>query len=301
MKPANALLFGVALLLAGTVIAAPPTALAKGSQARANSQTYIDSTGEDPSAPDITTIVVSNDDAGLITFKLNISNRPTLTADMLVLLFLDTDQKATTGDTSTFGADYAIELDPGQVGLFKWNGTDYIAPPSQSSVTFTYDATGATIRVSAPDLGHVKAFNFVTVAFSGITTDSMGNPDFTNAHGDPAPDAGHGVFSYKVLTKFSLSVKAFTTGPKPAKAGKKFVASLAATESDTGGPVHAGTVACTATVGGKHLTAAAHRLANGIATCSWLLPRNAKGTLRGSVSLTVQGTTVVRPFSVTVG
>ena len=301
MKPANALLFGVAVLLAGTVIAAPPTALAKGSQARANSQTYIDSTGEDPSAPDITTIVVSNDDAGLITFKLNISNRPTLTADMLVLLFLDTDQKATTGDTSTFGADYAIELDPGQVGLFKWNGTDYIAPPSQSSVTFSYDATGATIRVSAPDLGHVKAFNFAAVAFSGLTTDSMGNPDFTNAHGDAAPDAGHGVFSYRVLTKFSLSVKAFTTGPKPAKAGKKFVASLAATESDTGGPVHAGTVACTATVGGKHLTAAAHRLANGIATCSWLLPRNAKGTLRGSVSLTVQGTTVVRPFSVTVG
>src|SRR6266853_2461136 len=230
MKPANALLFGVAVLLAGTVIAAPPTALAKGSQARANSQTYIDSTGEDPSAPDITTIVVSNDDAGLITFKLNISNRPTLTADMLVLLFLDTDQKATTGDTSTFGADYAIELDPGQVGLFKWNGTDYIAPPSQSSVTFTYDATGATIRVSAPDLGHVKAFNFAAVAFSGLTSDSMGNPDFTNAHGDAAPDAGHGVFSYRVLTKFSLSVKAFTTGPKPAKAGKKFVASLAATE-----------------------------------------------------------------------
>jgi hypothetical protein len=300
VRPANALWFGVALLLAGAATAVPTTALANGSQAKSNSQTYIDSTGEDPAAPDITTIVVSNDNAGLVTFKLNISNRPTLAADMLVLLFLDTDQKATTGDTATFGADYAIELDPGQVGLFKWNGSDYVGAASQASVTFTYDATGATIRASAADLGHVKAFNFAAVAFSGLTTDSMGIPDFTNAHSDPAPDQGHGVFSYKVLTKFSLSVKAFTTGPKPAKAGKRFVASLAATESDTGGPVHAGTVACTATVGGKHLTAAAHRVANGIATCSWLLPRNAKGTLRGSVSLTVQGTTVVRPFSVPV-
>src|SRR6266436_9349035 len=184
MRPRSALVLGVLLMLVATVVAVPTAAFATSATAKANSQTFTDSTGEDPNAPDITTIVVSNDDAGLITFKLNISNRPTLTADMLVLLFLDTDQKATTGDTSTFGADYAIELDPGQVGLFKWNGTDYIAPPSQSSVTFTYDATGATIRVSAPDLGHVKAFNFAAVAFSGLTTDSMGNPDFTNAHGD---------------------------------------------------------------------------------------------------------------------
>jgi hypothetical protein len=301
VRPANALWFGVALLLAGAVIAVPTTALAKGSQANGNSQTFTDSTGEDPAAPDITTIVVSNDDAGLITFKVNISNRPALTSDMLVLMFLNTDQKATTGDTSSFGADYAIQLAPGAVDLFKWNGSDYVGAPSQASVTFGYDATGATIHASAADLGHTRAFSFSAVAISGLTTDAMGNLDSTNAHSDPAPDLGHGVFSYKVLTKLSLSVKAFTTGPKPAKAGKKFVASLAATESDTGGPVHAGTVACTATVGGKHLTAAAHRVANGIATCSWLLPRNAKGTLRGSVSLTVQGTTVVRPFSVTVG
>jgi hypothetical protein len=261
------------------VIAVPTTALAKGSQAKANSQTFTDSTGEDPAGPDITSIVVSNDDAGLITFKVNISNRPTLAADMLVWLFLNTDQKATTGDTSSFGADYVLQLLPGEVDLFKWNGSDFVGAPSQTSVTFTYDATGATIRASAGDLGRTKAFSFFAVVFSGITTDAMGNPDFSNAHTDPAPDSGHGVFSYKVLTKLSLSVKAFTTGPKPAKAG---------------------TVACTATVGGKHLTAAAHRVANGIATCSWLLPRNAKGKLRGTISLTVQGATVVRPFSVAV-
>ena len=300
VKQANALLFGVALLLTGTVIAAPTTALAKGSQAKSNSQSFTDSTGEDPAAPDITTIVVSNDNTGLVTFKLNISNRPTLTSDMLVLLFLNTDQKVTTGEASSFGADYVLQLLPGAVDLFKWNGSDFVGAPSQTSVTFTYDATGATIRANAGDLGHTKALSFFAVAYSGITTDSMGNPDFSKARADPAPDAGHGVFSYKVLTNLSLSVKAFTTGPKPAKAGKKFVASLAATESDTGGPVHAGTVACIATVGGKHLTAAAHRVANGIATCSWLLPRNAKGILRGTVSLTVQGVTVVRPFSVTV-
>jgi hypothetical protein len=300
MRRGNALMLGVGLVLAATAVAIPSSALAKSARAKANSQTFTDSTGEDPAAPDITSVVVSNDDSGLITFKINISNRPALTADMLVLIYLDTDQKATTGDTQAFGADYAIELDPGQVNLAKWNGSTYGAPPSQSSLTYSYDATGATIHVSAAELGHTKGFNVGFDAVSGITTDASGNADFTNAHDDFAPDLGHGFFSYQVLTKLTLSVKAFTIGPKPAKAGKKFSASLGATESDTGGPVQAGTVACSATVGGKHLTATAHRVANGIATCSWLVPRNAKGTLKGTVTLTVRGTTVSRPFAVKV-
>jgi len=300
MRPACALKVGLVLLLAGSAVAMPTSALAKRSAARANSQTFTDSTGEDPAAPDITTVVVSNDDAGLITFKVNISNRPTLTTDMTVLMFLDTDQQATTGDSQASGAEYAIELDPGSVGLFKWNGSDYVAAPSQTSVTYSYDATGATIRASAADLGGTKGFNFFLAAFSGITTDAAGNADFTNAKVDAAPDAGHGVYTYQVLTKLTLNVEAFTTSPKPAKAGKKFVASLAATESDTKGPVQAGTVTCTATVGGKHPSATVHRVANGIATCSWVLPRSVKGTLRGTVSLTVKGTTVVRAFAVKV-
>ena len=300
MRPACALKVGLVLLLAGSAVAMPTSALAKRSAARANSQTFTDSTGEDPAAPDITTVVVSNDDAGLITFKVNISNRPTLTSDMTVLMFLDTDQQATSRDSQPSGAEYAIELDPGSVGLFKWNGSDYVAAPSQTSVTYSYDATGATIRASAADLGGTKGFNFFLAAFSGITTDAAGNADFTNAKVDAAPDAGHGVYTYQVLTKLTLNVEAFTTSPKPAKAGKKFVASLAATESDTKGPVQAGAVTCTATVGGKHPSATVHRVANGIATCSWVLPRSVKGTLRGTVSLTVKGTTVVRAFAVKV-
>lgn len=300
MRRGNTLMFGVALLLAGTVVAMPTTALAKSARAKANSQTFTDSTGEDPNAPDITSVVVSNDDSGMITFKININNRPALTADMVVLMYLDTDQKATTGDTSSLGAEYLIGLVPGEVDLAKWNGTDYGAAPSQSSLTYSYDTTGATIHVSAADLGGTKGFNVGFDAVSGVTTDSSGNADFSKAHDDFAPDLGHGFFSYQVLTTLTLSVKAFTIGPKPAKAGKKFSASLAANESDTGGPVQVGTVACSATVGGKHLTATAHRVANGIATCSWLVPRKAKGTLKGTVSLTVKGTTVSRPFSVKV-
>lgn len=286
------------VLLAGLIAVVPSAAFGRTAHAASNSQTYQDSTGEDPNAPDITTIVVSNDDSGLITFKINISNRPTMTPDMTVLLFLDTDQKPTTGDTSTLGADYAIELDAGSVGLFQWNGTDYVAAASQTSLTFAYDATGATIRVNASDLNKTKGFNFGALAISGISTDASGNPDFTNAHTDSAPDAGHGFWNYKVIQKLSLSVVAFTTGPKPAKAGKNFSAGLAATESDTNGPVATGAVTCSATVGTAHLATVGKTVKNGIAACVWHLPANARGkTVRGTVTLTVQGVSVKRSFS----
>ena len=91
------------------------------------------------------------------------------------------------------------ELDPGQVTLYKWNGTDFRAAPSQASVTFGYDASGATIRASARDLGNTKAFGFSVDAASGLVLDASGNPDFSNVHDDLAPDPGHGVFTFNVL------------------------------------------------------------------------------------------------------
>ncbi len=74
---------------------------------------------------------------------------------------MNTDQNASTGDATVGGADYVTELDAGAVGLFQWNGTTYVAAPSQASLTYAYDATGATIRVSAADLGKTKAIGFV--------------------------------------------------------------------------------------------------------------------------------------------
>src|SRR5258708_4080567 len=103
----------------------PTPAFGDSSRSADNSTTYNDSIGEDPAAPDITSIVVSNDDAGNITIQVNISNRPALTSDMLLVLFLDTDQNSSTGDPQTLGADYVIQLEPGAIGLFQWNGSDY--------------------------------------------------------------------------------------------------------------------------------------------------------------------------------
>lgn len=286
----------VAILALGALLVALPT-VALGASARqaSNSTTYTDSTGEDAAAPDITSVVVSNDDAGNITFTINISNRPALTADMFVLIFVDSDKNPATGSA---GADYVIELDPGAVGLLQWNGSDFVQAASQSTLTYSYLPTGPVIRISASDLGKTTGFNFDTVAASGVVIDATGNPDFTNVHVDRAPDPGHGVFAYQVLTKLVLSVTSFRTAPKPAKAGRPFAASLAADENDTGAPVGAGTVTCAATVNLARIPAVTHVVTNGVASCVWRLPATAKGkTLRGKITLTVRGTAVTRTFT----
>ena len=283
--------------MAAALVALPAGALGSGARATTNAQSFADSTGEDASAPDITSIDVSNTDAGLITFHIAISNRPTFTSDMAVLVWLDTDANAATGDPQSLGAEYVIELDSGAVGLFKWNGTTYDNAPSSTTLTYAYDASGATIHIGTQDLDGTKAINFGADAISGITTDASGNADFTNAHSDLAPDPGHGFFNYSVLTKLTLKQTAFAYTPKPAKSGARLTATLAATESDTSGPVAGATISCVATIKGVKLRAT-HSLANGVASCFWKVPKTAKGkTLIGSITITLKGTTLAHGFT----
>jgi hypothetical protein len=286
-------ILGLALLLV-----AVPAALGGSSHRASNSTSFPDSTGEDANAPDITSVNVSNDDAGLITFQVNIANRPAFTDDMFLLIFMDTDQNTATGDPDTFGADYVIQMVPGAADLFQWQGSDYVRAPSQASLTFSYAATGATLRISAADIGKTKGLKFAVLVASGVAVTSTGELDFTNVHRDLAPDPGHGFNTYQVLTKIVLSVTAFTTSPKPAKAGRTFSVSMAVKENDTNGPIASGTVLCAASLAGKRIVATRHVVVNGIANCVFRIPRTAKGkTIRGTIAVLVQGAKVAKPFS----
>ena len=269
----------------------------------ANSVTFDDSTGENPDAPDITSVVVSNSNVGLITVKINIPNRPTLTEDMLIDVDMDADNNSSTGDPGSLGADYSIELFQSRINLFRWDGKSFTrtaTDPPQTSLVFSY-AAGATIKISAAELGNTTRFNFDALALSGIVLDANGDPDFTNVKGDLAPDPGHGFWNYRVKTApLKLVAKKFTAG-KP-RAGGLYTVRLVAARSDTGAVLESGQVSCKASVAGRPLAARTHRIVNKEARCVWLIPSTARGKqIRGSITVAFEGLKVSRSFAATIG
>ena len=290
----------VATAGAGTLGASSPARTA------ANSVTFQDSTGEDPLAPDITTIVVSNDDAGLLSFRVNVPNRPQLGQDMYSVLFVDTDNNTATGDPDLAGVDYVIELARSEANLFRWDGESFsrrFGDPSAVTLSYSYSG-GLTIRISAAELGNTKKFRFIVELDSGIVVDpATGELDFTNAKGDIAPGGGVGLFSYEVKTAAArLLVKRLTTTPARPRAGKLFSARMTVTRSDTGATLKGGQVRCVGRAGAASLRARTARFVGSQAVCTWAIPATAKGrTFRGSVAVVFEGRRAVKAVSARIG
>ena len=268
----------------------------------ANSVTYQDSTGENPAAPDITTIVVSNNDAGMLTFRINSPNRAQLTPDILVDMLLDTDSNPATGDPDNLGADYAIELFRGEVALFKWDGTGLTRRPGDPpATTLIYQwSGGVSFKISAAELGNTKKFGFGVIALSGITFDPTTNePNFDNVEADAAPAGAAGFYSYDVkIAPARVVFKSLKTAPASPKAGGTFTVRMAATRSDTGAPILNGRVTCAAKAGTRAMRASSSRFVGGQAVCVFSVPRGTEGkTIRGTIKITFEGKTLTRPFS----
>jgi len=270
-----------------------------------NTATFQDSTGERQGAPDITTVVVSNNNAGIVTFKINVPGRATLTDDMLVAFTIDADNNPATGsqDPEDRGGDYAIQLFGGTSDLFRWDGTTYSrngADPPQASLRFS----GMTVFINASDLGNSKRLNFNALVLTGIVVDqNTGDTDFSKAIGDLAPDPGHGFFSYQVkVGQLKLNVKSFALSPSRPQAGRTLTATMSATRSDTGAALAGGQVLCTATIGGKRLAFRTRGFSGGRARCGWQVPASARGQkIRGTITVVFEGRRVSRSFSATVG
>jgi hypothetical protein len=293
-RPWVVLAIAVVVVALPTVASGALSAPTAPSTAAANSTTYTDSSGENPAAPDITTLTTSNTDAGLVTFRVAIPNRSSLTQDMLVLLFVDSDANAQTGDPETLGADYVVQVFGGEAALFRWDGTDFTrraGDPPATSLIFAYQG-GVSITISAAELGNTKKLGFAVIAISGVTTDpATGDVDFTNAVADTAPAAGAGLYQFEVKTQPArLVVKSLKPSPAKPAAGKSFSLRLVATRSDTGAAVQNGRVTCVGHAGSQRLKAQVQRVQGGAAVCTWTIPATAKGkTFRGSVAVVFEG------------
>jgi hypothetical protein len=299
---------GLVLAVAGALVALPTVAsgalssVAGTAATSANTTTYQDSTGENPAAPDITTLVTSNNDAGLIQFRINVPNRPAFGQDMLIALFVDSDANASTGDPESLGADYVIQLFGGEAALFRWDGSDFTRTPGNppsTSLLFSYQG-GATITISAAELGNTRRLGFSAIVVSGIVVNTeTGDLDFTNAVADAAPAIDAGLYQYQVIVaRPTLVVRRLTSSPRTPQAGRAFTLRMTAARSDTGAVIQNGRVTCQGRAGSARLRATAARVQGGQVTCTWRIPANARGrTFRGTVSVVFEGLRVSRSYS----
>ena len=303
-RPGLLLSIVVAVVALPTVASGAFSSPAAPEAVAANSTSYQDSSGENPAAPDITTLTVSNTDAGMLSFRVNVPNRPAFGQDMLIVLFVDADNNSATGDPDPLGqgVDYVVEIFGGEAALFRWDGTNFTrraGDPPATSLIFTYQG-GITINISTAELGNTKALKFNVLVFSGITIDpTTSDLDFTNAVGDIAPAAGAGLYQYEVkITPPTLVVRSLKPTPKNPTAGRPFTLKLVAARSDTNAVVQNGRVTCVGRIGNARLRAQVQRVQGGAATCTWNLPPTAKGkTFRGSVAVVFEGLRASQAYS----
>lgn len=273
----------IARVLSMLALAVLVFALASGQASAAPSPAeFQDPTADSGSGPDITKVTVSADDAGTVTFRVEISNRPTVSSNLFVLVYLDTDSNPDTGDPNVGGAEYVLGMVGGSVALLRWTGSG-VEGVTPSSASGGYASGVATLSVNASDLGGAKQFRF----WVGATD----NPD-DDGNWDAAPRFG--AFAYHLETGVVHTIKGYWVPatvlfPKP---GRVMSAQGIRLRLDNDEVARADSMQCTLRLAGKTI----RPLAGG---CKWRIPASARGK-RGTlkITFTYQGQTVTHTFTV---
>jgi hypothetical protein len=265
-----------------------------------------DSTVGGLASADVATVVVSNDDLGVLTFQVVLAAQ--LPQGLTVAVYIDSDRNPRTGAPTLFGANYALVFSNlrEEFGLLlfdaslgRWDGTSFrsvfqkVEPLVNRVLTYSFHSD---------DLGRPSGFNFV------VTTASQGMVSL-----DRAPDPGQAPWGFNMKVRpVRLSVARFTTKPQTPRAGREFLASMRFTASavvDLFGAVEG--VSCKARVAGKPLVEGPWGVSQYVeirvghpndagAECGWRIPPRTSGKLfRGSVTATFRGSrkSLTRSFS----
>ena len=273
-----------------------PLAASVRAAASANPATFTDTPNDSGTAPDVRTVVVSNDAAlAKYTFRINVAHL-TLPSNVIVFIPMDTDQNAATG---TSGVDYVIVCDEsnGSVGLLHWDGTK-LALVSAPTLSASDDSTSVTASIGKSDIGNGAGLNFGVLTVEGASA--------TAGHVDSAPDQGVWNYQLAAAAPLTLAASALRT-PRSVKAGKTFMVTMLASRSDTGEFVNdeiGGTTSCQATVAGKRVkllgAGFVETTSPELAVCLFRAPKNVhKKIIRGSIAVAVEGATVKKTFALT--
>jgi hypothetical protein len=270
------------------------------------SESFTDPSGDSGDGPDVTTVQISDDSSGKISFTASVPNRSSLSDVDGVAAFFDTDSNTGTG--SSGGFDYEVGWAGNEALLLKWDGTQF-SPVTASSFSASFSNGQATFSIQSSDFGGSTSFVFE------MTTTGDGGDSIA----DHAPDSGAWTYPAGGTASpppppppppppgspppppsgLTLTASKFTVGAP--HSGRTVTVSMVVKVKQTDIAVKTA-VTCTAKLSGKTLKASKKgSVQSGRASCSWKLPKNTRGKrLTGSITATYLDAKIRKTFSKTV-
>ena len=284
---AGAAVVGLALM---GLVAGVPAGTASSSAVMAGSATYNDPIGDSQTAPDIGSVVVSNDDARMVSIAITFANRTALGGTDWVDVEFDTDLDADTGTSG--GTEYIIAFFRGEarLGRFDEDEDEWVDAPMET-VTAAWAGSTLTLKVSTREIGSPTQFRFALWADANIAD--------LHAPYDEAPDEDTPSWVYQVkLAAPTLTVKSLDCTPEPARAGKLMTGKAVVALTRAGVPeVLSPTAKVTwrATFGNVKLRPLSTTRVGGTLRSTWKLPRTVKAkVVRITLTITSDGVTVTK-------
>jgi hypothetical protein len=250
---------------------------------------FPDPSADQDAAPDLTSVRVIDAKDGWISFAISTPNYTTLPAESVVLVAIDRDNQASTGEN---GTDALITTVAGEITLERWDqpGEEWIADPLPTRARVKNSGNVITLDIHRSELENPSRFGFaVTAADLNVVADAVVGIDF-------APNNGS-FWRYALVNKPALRLLAAPAvgAPRTPRAGRPFTITLPVRRSDTSRGITSGTVKCDVTADGARVRATG-RVSAGRARCSLVVPQGAR-TIRGSMTARSGGAAVTARFS----
>lgn len=252
-------------------------------------QSYSDPEGDGSGAPDVTTVDVSNDNAGNVNFRLAFAGAQETPADGAVVLAFDTDRTSTTGGRD--GEEVMIVF-YGSDGSFEyghWDGTKMDFSVRAQTVRIGYRPGIVEILVNRSELNNSTTFDFWALGDKFLADAVVAQ--------DSAPD-GAAVWTYALVTK-AVALRAGPLGTSPSfpAPAKSFTVRFSAFQVANSAVVTAGVAQCAARIGTKTLKTRA-RFIGSVARCEMVIPKGMSGKkLRGTIGISIPGGRITKTFS----
>jgi hypothetical protein len=176
-----------------SAIGAVLAAIFAGVAMAANTGSFLDAGADSGTAPDITGVAITSDDAGVVTVKVTLANRQLAAANDDFAIGIDADQNPDTGSVF-YGAEYELDLDRGTMIVLRDAPDGYysqaIAP---ASLRIVFAGGTVTFSFKAAELGITSGFNLYTIGFDRKNIDTAPDTRTVNyqlAAGTTAPLLG---------------------------------------------------------------------------------------------------------------